>query len=75
LIINALAGGWIVSLDNTVAVAVGQFMSNRARFSAKSVAIGCSVVVSGVVLHPEMPTKAATGNIQSTGVFFMCVYR
>jgi hypothetical protein len=30
------------------------------------------VVVSGVVLHPDMPTNPMTGRIQSNGVFFMC---
>jgi hypothetical protein len=48
-------------------------MSNRARLSAKSVAIGCSVVVSGVLLHAEIPNSTATGNMQSNLVFIMCV--
>jgi hypothetical protein len=34
--------------------------------------MGCKVVVSGVVLHPEMPTNAATGKIQISRLIFMC---
>jgi hypothetical protein len=35
--------------------------------------MGCSVVVSGVLLHAEIPNSTATGNIQSNLVFIMCV--
>jgi hypothetical protein len=42
----------MVSLERTDPVASGQFISKRARLTAKSSAIGCLVVVSGVVLHP-----------------------
>jgi hypothetical protein len=51
--------GWTFSLDNTEPVAVGQFKSKRARLTAKSTAMGCKLVVSGVVLHPERTVMAA----------------
>jgi hypothetical protein len=61
--------GWTFSLDNTEPVASGQFKSNRARLTAKSTAMGCRLVVSGVVLHPEMTVMAVIVKILCICVF------
>jgi hypothetical protein len=61
----------MVSLESTVPVAPGQFISNRARLSAKSSAIGCLVVVSGVVLQPERAANVIVDKMKSKRVVFM----